>query len=210
MKKTLVLFTLFIVPIVVYLVFTKAIHTFGKLPILVEKVQEIGNYQTKVRFDGKITILGFLGEDLSSRQTNALTLNQKIYRRYYEFNDFQMVMVVPKGLDTEVNQLKAELSKLADIKNWHFVFMTKNQINELYQSLNTPEELQADLGTHKVFIIDKSGNLRGRDDDEEVGIKHGYDATSVAEINNKMLDDVKVILAEYRLALKKNNATRSK
>ena len=31
---------------------------------------------------------------------------------------------------------------------------------------------------------------------------------SVAELNNKMKDDVKVVLAEYRLALKKNNADR--
>jgi len=29
-------------------------------------------------------------------------------------------------------------------------------------------------------------------------------------LNNKMVDDVKIILAEYRLALKKNNANRSK
>ena len=31
---------------------------------------------------------------------------------------------------------------------------------------------------------------------------------SVAELNKKMKDDVKVVLAEYRLALKKNNADR--
>ena len=35
--------------------------------------------------------------------------------------------------------------------------------------------------------------------------KFGYDSRSVADINNNMLDDVKVILAEYRMALKKNN-----
>ena len=36
-----------------------------------------------------------------------------------------------------------------------------------------------------------------------MGFLYGYNAESVAEINNKMEDDVKVILAEYRLALKK-------
>ena len=36
----------------------------------------------------------------------------------------------------------------------------------------------------------------------------GYDARSVADIHNNMVDDVKVILAEYRLALKKYNADR--
>jgi hypothetical protein len=52
--------------------------------------------------------------------------------------------------------------------------------------------------------------LRGRDDDEDVGTLFGYNASSVAELNNKMTDDVKVILAEYRLALKKNNTKRQK
>ena len=54
------------------------------------------------------------------------------------------------------------------------------------------------------FIIDKDGALRGRDDNENVG----YDARSVADVHNNMVDDVKVILAEYRLALKKYNADR--
>jgi hypothetical protein len=34
---------------------------------------------------------------------------------------------------------------------------------------------------------------------------YGFNAQSVAEINNKMIDDVKVILAEYRRAWKKYN-----
>ena len=47
-----------------------------------------------------------------------------------------------------------------------------------------------------------------RDDDEDVGTLYGYNASSVASLNNKMTDDVKVILAQYRLALKVNNARR--
>ena len=38
--------------------------------------------------------------------------------------------------------------------------------------------------------------------------KYGFDSSSVAELNNKMVDDIMVILAEYRMALKKNNARR--
>ena len=64
--------------------------------------------------------------------------------------------------------------------------------------------------TPNFFIIDKDLALRGRTDDEDEGIKYGFDTSSVAELNNKMVDDVKIILAEYRLALKKNNADRSK
>ena len=59
-----------------------------------------------------------------------------------------------------------------------------------------------------VFIIDKDGNLRGRDDDEDVQLLYGFNAADYAEINNKMSDDIKVVLAEYRLALKKYKSNR--
>jgi len=36
----------------------------------------------------------------------------------------------------------------------------------------------------------------------------GYNMESIADLNNKMVDDVKVILAEYRLELKKYKADR--
>src|SRR3546814_5403094 len=62
----------------------------------------------------------------------------------------------------------------------------------------TDLELDEDLGTPYVFIVDKNGSLRGRDDDEDEGTKYGFNATSVAELNNKMTDDVKIVLAEYR------------
>ena len=69
--------------------------------------------------------------------------------------------------------------------------------------MKTDFNLDLNLGTPYVFIIDRDGKLRGRDDNEDT--KYGYDSRSVADINNNMVDDVKVILAEYRMALKKNN-----
>jgi hypothetical protein len=49
-------------------------------------------------------------------------------------------------------------------------------------------------------------NLRGRNDEEarEDGLMYGYNAESVATVHQEMVDDVKVVMAEYRLALKKN------
>ena len=70
--------------------------------------------------------------------------------------------------------------------------------------------MDENLGTPYVFIIDKDRNLRGRKDDEEEGTKYGFNTNSVAELNNKIEDDVNIILAEYRLALKKNNSRPSK
>lgn len=37
---------------------------------------------------------------------------------------------------------------------------------------------------------------------------YGFDSSIIAEINNKMSDDVKVLLAEYRRALKKYDVDR--
>ena len=81
-------------------------------------------------------------------------------------------------------------------------FVSKLEISEVTYIIGVPINLRYTFLPY-AFIIDKSKALRGRDDDD--GIKFGYDSRSVADINNNMLDDVKIILAEYRMALKKNN-----
>ena len=208
MKKTFVLVVLFILPLVAYMFFASGVNNFGRLPTLTENVQDLSAFDTEETLSGKITILGFLGYDTELKKGNAFNLNQKIYKPFYEFRDFQMVMVLPKGTEEKADELKKELGGLADIRNWKFVFGEESEIKALFGSLETNLQLDAQLGSPFVFIIDKDRNLRGRDNDEDEGLKHGFDATSVAELNNKMEDDVKVILAEYRLALKKNNAER--
>jgi len=158
----------------------------------------------------KITVLGFLGSDINSKRSNALNLNQKIYKRFYEFTDFQFVMIVPKGVEAEVKELKKELEELADTVKWNFVHLEEKEIQSFHKSLKTDIALDATNGTSYVFIIDKDLNLRGRDDDEDEQTKYGFNTTLISELNNKMVDDVKIILAEYRLALKKNNVQRDK
>lgn len=210
MKKTLVLVTLFILPIGIYLFFASGITNFGRLATLTKDVPEIDFAGNAVSLDGKITVLGFLGKDVDSKKGNAFNLNQKIYKRFNEFNDFQFVMVMPKGTEQGVEELKKELEQLADIGKWNFVFGDEDEINGLFMGLKTNLSLDGNLGTPYVFIIDKNRVLRGRDDDEDEGVKYGFDTSSVADLNNKMEDDVKIILAEYRMALKKNTADRPK
>ena len=210
MKKTLVLVTLFVLPIVIYLFFATGITNFGKLATLTENVPEINFSAKDVSLEGKITVLGFLGKDVESKKGNAFNLNQKIYKRFNEFNDFQFVMVMPKGTEQGVEELKKELEQLADVGKWNFVYGDEDEINRLFKSLKTNLSLDGNLGTPYVFIIDKNRVLRGRDDDEDEGVKYGFDTSSVADLNNKMEDDVKIILAEYRMALKKNSADRPK
>ncbi len=210
MKKTFVLLVLFVLPLVAYLFFASGVNNFGRLPTLTEKVSDLDALDTEVRLQDKITILGFLGRDASLRKGNAFNLNQKIYKRFYEFNDFQMVMVMPMGTEEIAQEINKELSNLTNTSNWNFIFAEDRTIEELFASLKTDLQLDEGLGTPYVFIIDKNRNLRGRKDDEDEGTKYGFNTTSVAELNNKMEDDVKIILAEYRLALKKNNAQRKK
>lgn len=208
MKKTFVLVTLFVLPVVVYLFFASGVYNFGKLPILTKDVIDVSSFDNRVTLDNKITILGFMGNDFSDKKGNAFNLNQKIYKRFNEFNDFQFVMVASKGMDTQTEELKKELAQITTVEKWNFVFLTERDIKSLFESLQTNLTLSEDLATPYVFIIDKDKNLRGRNDDE--GTKFGFNTSSVAELNNKMVDDVKIILAEYRLALKKNNADRTK
>jgi hypothetical protein len=210
MKKTFVLVVLFILPLVAYLFFASGVNNFGRLPILTESIDDIAVLDANKTFKNKISILGFLGSDIEVKKGIAFNLNQKIYKPFYEFHDFQMVMIVPRGVEEKVEELKEDLSGLVDIEKWNFVYGDPDQIRALFSSLKTDLTLDQNLATSNVFIIDKELNLRGRSDDEDEGVKYGFNTTSVAELNNKMEDDVKIILAEYRLALKKNNANRNK
>lgn len=210
MKKTFVLIALFVLPLVAYLFFASGVNNFGRLPVLTKDVLDVTALDDSKTLQGKITILGFLGSDVEQQKTIALNLNQKIYKPFFEFNDFQFMMLVPLGTEEKVEELSYQLSQLEDISRWNFVFGEEEEIKKIFQSLKSNVTLNEKAGTPYVFIIDKERNLRGRTDDEDEGTKYGFKATSVAELNNKMEDDVKIILAEYRLALKKNNAERRK
>lgn len=211
MKKTVVLVILFILPIVAYLFFASGVNNFGKLPVLTEKVEDIfSTSDIPISLKNKITILGFLGSEVELKKGNAFNLNQKIYKRFFEFDDLQFIMVVPNGSQDQVAELKKELGNLTDITKWTFVYGRRNQIQDFFEGLETDLTLDENLATPYVFIIDKDLSLRGRAKDEDVGTKYGFNTASVADLNNKMVDDVKIILAEYRLALKKNTAERNK
>lgn len=208
MKKWFVLFVLFMLPLIVYLFFASGVNNFGRLATLTEKVQDLDGEPESITLENKITVLGFLGNNVQNKKGHALNLNQKIYKRFYEFDDFQFVMVMPLGTEKKTLELKKELGTLANPERWNFVFMPDARIKSFFGSLQTDLSLDEQLATPFVFIIDKDRNLRGRTDDEDEGTKYGFDATSVADLNNKMVDDVKIILAEYRLALKKNASKR--
>ncbi|MAV81643.1 MAG: hypothetical protein CMD12_06710 [Flavobacteriales bacterium] len=209
MRKYIVLTILFVLPLIVYLFFASGINNFAKLPVVTQDVMEISGISNE-SIKNKITILGFFGKNVKDRYGDAGNLNQEIYKRFHEFVDFQFIILQPPGTKQLTDDLLLELNRLTqtNFKNWKFVSLSEKDLVKVFESLKTNLKLESDLGTSHVFIIDRDGNLRGRDDSN--GVKFGYDSRFVADINNNMVDDVKVILAEYRMALKKNNIYKGK
>ena len=212
MKKFLVISILFALPIIAYLFFASGVNNFAKLPVLTEEVQSLDYFETLEgeipSFQHQITIIGFFGANPSHYSGNSLNLAEKIYDKYFKFKDFQVLIVLPDGSQAQARELKQELEGVVDMRKWKFVFGAPGNIKGLFSSLKTDHSLDQDLAVPHVFIIDKEGKLRGRKDDEDVGVLYGYDTRSLAQLNDKMNDDVKVILAEYRLELKKYKADR--
>lgn len=212
MKKYLVLGILFLLPISVYIFFASGVNNFVKLPVLTENVATLEAFSSTdvdtLQFKEKITVLCFFGSDPLALKANAYNLTHKIYKKNYQFEDFQFVVLLPNGTQEAAKELKNSLNQVENAKGWNFGFGSEEEIRAIHASLKTNLTLEADLSTPFVFIIDKDGNLRGRNDDEDLELLYGFDARSIAEINNKMSDDVKVVLAEYRLALKKYKADR--
>ncbi len=210
MKKNLVLFVLFIFPIVAYLFFATGVNSFMFLPTVTRNVPDLVNWKSlrgeAVTLNNKITILGFTGNEIVKNKGNYFNLNQKIYNKNRDFKDFQFVMVAPVGTEDQVQEILRGLDDLTDTSKWLFVFAPTNEIQDYYDALKLKGKLDSHFGTPNVFIIDKKRDLRGRKDKDEY--KEGYDASSNPDLYNEMTDDVKVILAEYRLALKKNNSGR--
>ncbi|CAA9197147.1 hypothetical protein ACHRVW_21590 [Flavobacterium collinsii] len=211
MKKNIVLFVLFVLPIVAYLFFASGVNSFTTLPVITPKITDFGNWKSlsgkRVSLDKKITVLGFSGSEILSNRGNYFNLNEKIYKRYNGFEDLQFVVLCPLGTEADAQKVLDALKPFTDVKGWNFVFASPQEIQSFYEQLHLKGKLDQNLGTPNVYIIDKERNLRGRKDAAEY--KEGYDTFHPSELSNEMLDDFKIILYEYRAALKKNhNATK--
>ncbi|OYQ38178.1 hypothetical protein CHU92_06300 [Flavobacterium cyanobacteriorum] len=209
--KKLVLLSLLVLPLLLYIYFSLAKHNSLFLPVITKEVSELPVDTTSVtepvRLKGKITVLGFIGKDVPRKKESLFNLNQKIYAKYKDFNDFQLVMIAPAGIEADVERVTAQLKSMADISGWKFVYLQPAQIKSFYSSLKADSGLDKAYGTFDVFIIDKERSLRGRKGKNKKGeeeYRDSYNTFSAAELHNEMTDDVKIVLREYRLALKKN------
>ena len=201
-KKILVLATLFIVPLLFYIFLSKGIYHYANLPILSEGVQDIS---TKETFKDHFSVVCFLGDDLAQTKSQLFNLNEIIYKNYNLSLYFQMVIIVPPGNETEIEQIKKRLETYADAGRWKFVITSKEEIVSIFNSFDTPYKLNDYFGSENAFIIDRKLRLRGRKDDEDTkgGKLYGYDMNSVAVLKNKMRDDIGIIYYQLKKSLEK-------
>ena len=210
-KKKIVLGVLFLLPIAIYMFFATGVNNFGKLPVLSQDVVSVLNFKdlngAPVTLDNKITILGFFGD--TPLQTKAYTYNlaHKIYKKNHEYKEFQFLILLPQSARNGAKILTNKISEIAPTTAWKYAFGTPQAIQEAFASLNSGYTLDSSLASSFVFIIDKDAHLRGRNDDQDMpdGLVYGYNSADIGDINNRMSDDVKVVLAEYRKETKENS-----
>jgi hypothetical protein len=140
-KKRVVLFLLFIFPLICFLVLSSGRNNFNKLPLIPTDVLPVSNLSkpdsTKnVTFLNNITIVCFLGDDINKNKTGFLNLNEKIYKKFVGFNNFQIVALYPKENQLEAENLQKEIGAFTDMIKWKFVATSKQEIVALYTSLN--------------------------------------------------------------------------
>ncbi|WP_438962084.1 membrane or secreted protein [Nonlabens sp.] len=209
-SKKFVIVVLFALPLVAYLFFLNGENHFDTLPVVTEKVQELSDFKpvkgTATQLKDSVTIVTFLGNNPYDRLGYVSNINEKVYKKFHEFNTFQMISILPVAGSEDIAQIVEQMGETTNLTDWHFLEGDAGAVQSFYASFKTDLPLNDDLSSDFAFIIDVNGNLRGRDDDEveDDGLVYGYNTKTAAQLNKRMIDDMRVLLAEYRFAFKKN------
>ena len=211
-KKKLILGILFILPVIFLLFLYPSTNNYNALDIVKSDVLEISDFsfndKDKTTLEGRLTVLGFLGNNPNDYALAALNLKEIIYDKFKGFKKFQVLILASNGSQDKVKLLEKELYQYEPLKYWHFAYGDKEDILKVYNTLLSENKLDENLGTEQVFIIDKERNQRGRLDDREDKEKeknapvyplYSYSCIEIAELKNKMAsEDMRVLFTEYR------------
>ena len=98
-----------------------------------------------------------------------------------------------------------------DLTNWNFVTGKREEIYSIanYYFVNVLEDSTAQGGflhSEYFILVDKEGRIRARNDDNgnNIGV---YDGTDDYQVG-LLIDDIKVLMAEYNLAKKNKNESK--
>ena len=216
-KKPVILGVLFLLPVTFLLFLYPSTHNYNTLDIVKGDVKELTEFHskadTKVTLQDQITVMGFLGTQPNTKALSTLNLKELVYDKFKGFKKFQIVILVEESAEESVKLLEAQLNQYEPLKYWKFVYGSKEAIQSVFNSLRTETALDANMANEAVFIIDKDRNQRGRlDDREPYQVEKGipvfgmfsYDCIEVAELKNKMSEDMRILFTEYRQKRKGN------
>lgn len=219
-KKLLILLFLLSFPSALYVFLSVGKINFIRLPYFGEKtlsenghdtiyhsvapfsfINQDGVTITDKNYEGKIYIVDYFFTTCKSicpkMTTELIRVQEKLgYSK-------GMVQILSHTVDPEhdsVPVLKA-YSKMvhADTKIWNFVTGDKKQLYEMARKSYLLNALEGDGGpddfihSELFVLIDKEKHIRGI-----------YDGTNIKEVNN-LIDDIKVLIAEFMIKEKKNN-----
>ena len=215
--KPVILAILFFLPVVFLLFLYPSQHNYNTLDIVKGDIKELTAFSSTeeetITLQDHLTVLGFLGNQPNTRTLTSLNLKELVYDKFKGFKKFQIVILAPNGTEEAVKALKTELNQYEVLKYWKFVFGTPEDIQTVFKSLRSDMYLDDNLASDAVFIIDKERNQRGRlDDREDYQIEKNqpvfglfeYDCIEVAELKNKMSEDLRILFTEYRQKRKGN------
>ena len=154
-----------------------------------------------------------VGSNPLLKSTTVLNLKELIYDRFLGFKRFQVVTIATDDNQDELQELRKQLLDYDALKYWSFITGSQEKVQQVFNSLKTKTGLDSNFATDEVFIIDTEIMQRGRLDDrtdnelvkqsETYGLS-SYNCIEVAEIKNKMSEDLRILFTEYRQKRKGN------
>lgn len=203
MKKKLILASLFVIPVTFLFIMLSSKHYYKPLDVVKSNVPELTAFHQEyaedtVRLQDKISVLMVFNEDPLKHIPEISNVNEKAYKWAKGFRDFQVVFVVPQKFNGSEEIIRQKIGEYVDLKYWRFVFADEPVVANYFSTFQGPikDETMA-INTH-FYIIDKDLNLRGRLDDEDYGKMYGYDAENLAELQEKVTEDLRILFQEYR------------
>lgn len=211
-KRNIVLGILFFLPVTFLLFLYPAKHNYAPLEIVNDRPCQdlLGIKSTdasEVKLENHISVVLFLGDSPMNYITASSNLKELVYDKFKGFKTFQVIAITSLEADKELDELKSELTQYEALKYWHFLKGNEFAITNFFNSLNSEYALNKDLGSNQVFVLDKELMQRGRLDDRSKPERakgmpsyplYSYDCVEVADIKNKMSEDMRILFTEYR------------
>ncbi|WP_191858156.1 hypothetical protein [Hanstruepera ponticola] len=213
-KRNVILGILFFLPVMFVLILSLSKENYNTLDIVKEGVVELPVNEDNIGLEDHITVLAFFGNKPLDKVIAGSNLKELVYDKFKGFKKFQIVVLVTEDAKEEAEKLYREIATYEDLRFWHFVTANEYEILSTFKGLKSSEELDKNLSSDHVYIIDTDLNQRGRLDDrsdnekakkKEIYGLNSYDCIEVAVIKNKMsAEDLRVLFTEYRQKRKGN------